>query len=329
MKDSYGREIDYLRISVTGRCNLRCGYCMPRGETEEPAGDILGSDEIVLAAGAAARTGIKYIRLTGGEPLLREDICDLVKRICAIDKIETVSMTTNGIFLEEYSERLAAAGLSGVNVSLDTLDDGRFALITGTENRTECGVSGPRRILAGIDEAIRDGLQVKINCVLTDINRDEWADLCLLARDRNADVRFIELMPVGCAKGLKGVSNRELEAKVRERFGEPEPVFEKRGNGPAVYLKFAGFKGCIGFISAICDRFCSSCNRIRLTSAGILKPCLCYSSQTDLKRILRNGADISAVEEAIRETIMNKPAAHCFDTPELISESAGMSQIGG
>ncbi len=388
MKDSFGREIDYLRISVTDRCNLRCIYCMPRdceagnGAPEE----LLSPDEIVMITGAAAKTGIQHVKLTGGEPLLREDICRLVSRIRNTDGIETVSMTTNGILLGKYSAELAAAGLDSINVSLDTLNEERFAQITGiwgiseeTEGRAVNGTkyeggtgngpehAGPdpfsvKNILAGIDKALSDGLKVRVNCVLTGINRDEWADLSLLARDRRLDVRFIELMPIGNGRRLKtasrvseaggaaevtgvsrpagiteatgitgvtGVTNRELAALMAERFGALEPVREKKGNGPAVYYRLPGFEGCIGFISPICDKFCHSCNRIRLTAAGILKPCLCYASQTDLRRMIENGAGPEMIEDTIREAIRNKPAAHCFENPDMISETGSMSQIGG
>ena len=347
MKDSFGREIDYLRISVTDRCNLRCMYCMPRDckSGSGAAEDLLSFDEIVLIAGAAARTGIRHIKLTGGEPLLRDDICRLVRSIRETDGIETVSLTTNGILLGKYSAELAAAGLDSINVSLDTLDEERFAVISGISS-----LFTVKDILAGIDKALADGLKVRINSVLTDINRDEWADLSLLARDRRLDVRFIELMPMGNGRKLKtasgatgagevseatgvtgvtGVSNRELASAIAERFGELEPVHEKRGNGPAVYYRVPGFRGCIGFISAICDKFCNRCNRIRLTAAGILKPCLCYASTTDLKQMIRNGAGYGMIENTIREAIRNKPAAHCFENPDMISETGSMSQIGG
>lgn len=335
MKDSFGREIDYLRISVTDRCNLRCIYCMPGAcDAVGSQEDILGSDEIVLIAEAAAETGIRHIRLTGGEPLIREDIIDLVSRIRKISGIDSVGITTNGILLEEYSERLASAGAGNINVSLDTLDEERFARITGIdENACKAGSIydryNPRKILDGIDTALRNGLTVRINCVLTDINRDEWADLCDLARDREIDVRFIELMPIGAGAGLEGISNRELAARIQERFGKMELQDGKRGNGPAVYYSLPGFRGCIGFISAVCDKFCSHCNRIRLTAAGILKPCLCYASTIDLKKMINSGADREELVNTIKNAILDKPAAHCFETPEMISESEYMSRIGG
>ncbi|MBP5331650.1 MAG: GTP 3',8-cyclase MoaA, partial [Lachnospiraceae bacterium] len=187
----------------------------------------------------------------------------------------------------------------------------------------------PDTVLSGIDAAAAAGLKVKINSVLTDINKDSWPGLAELAKFRDVDVRFIELMPIGSGKEYVGVSNRELMDKLSIRFGKPERVDAKQGNGPACYRRFPGFKGSIGFISAIHGKFCDSCNRIRLTSSGILKSCLCYDSKLDLLARIRSGATEEELAELICEAIMNKPEAHCFEVPGQISEKRSMSQIGG
>ncbi|MCR5322991.1 MAG: GTP 3',8-cyclase MoaA [Lachnospiraceae bacterium] len=352
MKDSYGREIDYFRVSVTDRCNLRCLYCMPKGAECSRNKDILNDEEIVLICKAAARTGIKNIRITGGEPLLRAGIPGLIRRIADIEGIEKISMTTNGILLAENAKELAAAGLYGVNVSLDTLDDENYKRITGfgsnmdktgneteneietgneteTGNESEIGNGIVSRILEGVDISISAGLKVKINSVLTKINEHDQTDLVELARDRDVCVRFIEVMPIGNGKEITGVSNIELINMIEKKYGKMNRFRGNFGPGPAEYHKIDGFMGYIGFISAIHKKFCDSCNRIRLTSSGILKPCLCYDSKTDLHAMIMRGADATELENAIKYAILNKPEAHCFEKPEMISESGNMVQIGG
>ena len=348
-----------MRISVTDRCNLRCVYCMPRstGRMCDTCGfgdDALTDDEIVRIVQAAAGIGIKHIRLTGGEPLLRPGLAGLVSRLVSVAGIESVDLTTNGILLADYAGELVHAGLRGVNVSLDTTDEDIFSKITGTAYK-------PETVIDGIDAALAAGLKVKINSVLTDVNRDCWPDLIGLVKERNSDIRFIELMPIGNGRDHTGVSNPELKKWITGRYGKlKESGCEhssentgmngitgkassntggssntgkspdiSHGNGPAQYYRLPGYRGCIGFISAIHGKFCDSCNRIRLTSAGILKSCLCYDSDIDLRRILRNSADTDEIAAVIAEAIRNKPKAHCFESPEMIPEHRSMSQIGG
>lgn len=388
MKDSYGREIDYFRIAVTDKCNLRCIYCRPEdGECPENK-DILGDDEIVMICRAAAGTGIRNIRITGGEPLMRAGIPQLIRRIANIDGIQKVSMTTNGVLLKEHAEELAEAGLAGVNVSLDTLDAGKYAEIAGIRCLKDCD-DLPGRILSGIDMALAAGLLVKTNTVLTDINRDDWAELVRMAENRKIFVRFIELMPIGKGRELTGIPNTELKKRIEEKYGKmdkirvrntqniqnqiPEKIqghfveneqteikghfgeseqteikghfgeneqteiqddlweipAENIGSGPAVYYHIPGFAGYIGFISALHGKFCNSCNRIRLTSSGILKPCLCYDSETDLHKMIMNNASFDELENAIKCAISKKPQAHCFEDPDMITEKRNMVSIGG
>ncbi len=345
MQDRYGREIDYMRISVTDRCNLRCVYCMPHG-TVGTGRDCLNDDEIVTTVRAAAGLGIRYLRLTGGEPLLRPGLTGLIRRLSGIEGIETIDLTTNGILLAERAGELFKAGLNGVNVSLDTTDEAVFAAITGCKEiagyrEDSCGNECNNRnraaenpfsaesVLKGIDAAAEAGLKTKINCVLTEINRDSWQELTKLTCERCVDVRFIELMPIGSGKEHTGISNEFLMRLIAGRYGEPETVSKPRGHGPARYFRLPGAKGCIGFVSAVHGKFCDFCNRIRLTSEGVLKPCLCYDSDIDLKSILRKGATADELAKVICEAILNKPKAHCFEMPGQISEIRSMSQIGG
>lgn len=329
MTDSYGREIDYFRIAVTDKCNLRCIYCRPEdGECPENK-DILGDDEIVTICRAAAGTGIRNIRITGGEPLMRAGIPQLIRRIANIDGIQKVSMTTNGVLLKEHAEELAEAGLAGVNVSLDTLDAGKYAEIAGIRCLKDCD-DLPGRILSGIDTALAAGLLVKTNTVLTDINRDDWAELVRMAENRKIFVRFIELMPIGKGRELTGIPNTELKKRIEEKYGKMDKIRDENiGSGPAVYYHIPGFAGYIGFISALHGKFCNSCNRIRLTSSGILKPCLCYDSETDLHKMIMNNASFDELENAIKCAISKKPQAHCFEDPDMITEKRNMVSIGG
>ncbi len=341
MKDSYGREIDYFRISVTDRCNLRCRYCVSQDEECINGRDILSDEEILLICEAAAGIGIKNVRITGGEPLIRAGIPELIRKIGNIGGIERVSLTTNGILLEDYVRELADAGLYSVNVSLDTLNSERFGKITGVDILSNVGfrevtgvspVSFPERIIRGIDAALAADIKVKINVVLTDINKDDWAGLAELAKNRNVYVRFIELMPIGKGRDISGVSNIELIKLMEHKYGKMN-IFqgEKQliGSGPAVYYHIPGFKGYIGFISAIHGKFCDSCNRIRLTSSGILKSCLCYDSRIDIHDLYMKKADINELENALKCAILEKPKAHCFEKPDMITERGSMIGIGG
>lgn len=325
MIDSFGRKIDYLRISVTDLCNLRCVYCMPEGTVKTDMSEILTFEEIEETARAAAACGIRKIRLTGGEPTVRKGIVDLVRMLKRIEGIEEIRMTSNGILLSEMAPELKKAGLCGVNVSLDTLDRERFKQITGTD--------ALEIVLAGIQACLDAGLSTKINTVLQKgVNEDEWQELIRLSENRNLDVRFIELMPIGFGRYGKGVRNDELQQRIRETWPHVEADESFHGNGPARYVHIDGFAGSIGFISAIHGKFCHECNRLRLTSKGLLKPCLCYGECVDIKTVLRecegeerHGKLINAFHRAA----MNKPEAHCFEKLEKITEEKKMSEIGG
>lgn len=324
--DRYGRRIDYMRVSVTDRCNLRCLYCMPRDGEALPMSDLLEDDELVQICAAAAGLGIRKLKITGGEPLVRPGCAGLIARLKAIPGIEQVTLTTNGVLLARQLPALTDAGLDAVNISLDTLDRARYAAITGLDALPN--------VLESIDLALESGLRVKLNCVLQQgLNEDELFELAALARERALDVRFIELMPIGLGRSGRGVSNTLLRERLAARWPTLEDDPRVHGNGPAVYVRVPGWRGGIGFISAIHGKFCASCNRIRLTAQGKVKPCLCYAESTDLRPILRAGLTQAETREALsaalRDAIAAKPLQHCFEDPASVTETARMASIGG
>lgn len=302
MKDSYGRSIDYMRVSVTDKCNLRCRYCM--SDNTKKDSHILSYDEIINICTEAAALGISSIKITGGEPLVREGVTDLIKSLKSIKGIESVTLTTNGVLLEKYAEDIYRAGTDSVNISIDTLDRETYKSITGCDCLNN--------VLKGIDKLYAYGIPLRINTVLLKGINDN-ADILRLAKDRSIDVRFIEMMPIGEGKGFEPVLNSGII--------KGEKLAEK-GNGPAVYYAFEGYKGRVGLISPISAKFCESCNRIRLTSNGFLKGCLCYDEGVDL----RNEKSIKA---AIERVIKSKPKEHCFENRNKITEKKDMNEIGG
>ncbi len=331
MLDAFGRTIDYVRISVTDRCNLRCIYCMPEdGIRMSRHEEILTYDEITRVCRMFASMGIKYIRITGGEPLVRRDIAELIREIKAVEGIEKVTLTTNGVLLEQVLPELKKSRIDGINVSLDSMDRQTYAGLTRVDILPQ--------VLKGIDAAAEEKIPLKINCVSmrSRINDkvQETADRVLqvaeLARERAMDVRFIELMPIGYGKDLDYLSEEEIKSILEQRLGDLSENEEIRGNGPGHYYTVNGFMGRIGFISAMSHKFCDSCNRVRLTSQGYLKSCLQYNIGTDLRELLRNQSPDEVIAAAIRQAILNKPAGHQFR--EAVVEKAErscMSQIGG
>ena len=326
MLDRFGRSIDYMRVSITDRCNLRCRYCMPEGVELLPMRSILTYEEIREICAAAAELGIRKLKVTGGEPLVRLGCPDLIRTLKSVPGIEQVTLTTNGVLLGRYLPALVEAGLDAVNISLDTLDRERYAAITGRDELTS--------VLDSVDAALASPLRVKLNAVLQKgVNDDEWLSLAGLARDRALDVRFIEMMPIGLGKQIEGMANTLLREELLRRFPELEEDASVHGNGPAAYVRIPGWKGGVGFISAIHGRFCGECNRLRLTSQGGLKPCLCYGDVTDLMPLLRGetaGEERAALlRSALENAIWNKPKQHCFEELESITEKGRMARIGG
>ena len=342
MRDEWGRTIEYMRISITDRCNLRCKYCMPDGVEAVPRWDILSLEEILAAAYCAAGLGVRFLKVTGGEPLVRRDCCQLVAALKAVPGIEKVTLTTNGVLLGQYLEDLQRAGIDAINVSLDTLDAGRYAAITGRNCLDQ--------VKASIRRAVEEGIGVKINAVSLDLGEDNWRELVEIGREHPVDVRFIEMMPIGYGRKFPCVDHRSLLARMKACYPAMEPDGRRHGYGPAVYYRIPGFKGSVGFISAIHGKFCDSCNRVRLTSQGYLKTCLCYEDGVDLRAILREGeerpkepvhyrwpegrspsdGDLQRrLRAAMMQAIGKKPRAHCFERPQDITEEANMVAIGG
>ena len=323
MLDRYGRVINYLRISVTDRCNLRCCYCMPEGVQDVGMKNILTFEEICEIVRTGVSLGITHIRITGGEPLMRKGCVDLIRGIREIPGVETITMTTNGVLLENYGKQLKEAGVDGVNISLDTLDPEEFYKITGKRELQE--------VLAGIRAAKTAGLPVKLNAV----NRKELDPIPLVryAQEENLPIRFIEMMPVGYGKKYVGRSNEELRETLEAVCGNAECMtnreeLSRMGSGPAVYYQFSDLKVPVGFISAIHGKFCDTCNRVRLTAEGYLKLCLCYDEGEDLRRVLREG-EKENLRTIMEQTIFRKPAAHCFEHPAEMTETHEMVKIGG
>lgn len=323
MLDRYGRVINYLRISVTDRCNLRCCYCMPEGVQDVGMKNILTFEEIWEIVRTGVSLGITHIRITGGEPLVRKGCVNLIRGIREIPGVETITMTTNGVLLGNYGKQLKKAGVDGVNISLDTLDSEEFFKITGKRELQE--------VLAGIRAAKTAGLPVKLNAV----NRKELDPIPLVryAQEENLPIRFIEMMPVGYGKKYVGRSNEELRETLEAVCGKAECMtnreeLSRMGSGPAVYYQFSDLKVPVGFISAIHGKFCDTCNRVRLTAEGYLKLCLCYDEGEDLRRVLRE-EEKENLRTIMEQTIFRKPAAHCFEHPAEMTETHEMVKIGG
>ena len=323
MRDQFGRSIDYLRISITDRCNLRCRYCMPEGAVCESHEAILRYEEILRICRAATELGIVKFKVTGGEPLVRRGCESLIAALKALPRTEQVTLTTNGLLLGEKLDALCEAGLDAVNVSLDTLEGEKYRRITGFGG-FEAGA-----FLDLLRRCCDRGLRTKLNAVMLPENRDEITALAAIAAELPVDVRFIELMPIGFGGSLERVSPEEVLARLLESWPDLRPTDEKRGNGPAHYYASPALQGRIGLIDAVSHRFCESCNRVRLTSTGQLKPCLCFDSTLDLRALLRGGCSDGELREALRQGIEKKPRAHRFDLPQEITERHMMSQIGG
>ncbi len=326
MNDAFQRNINYLRISVTDKCNLRCVYCMPE-EGVELTGheDILRLEEIAEIVRAAVLAGIRKVRFTGGEPLVRKGIADLVAMVGEISEIDDIALTTNGILLPEMAGRLRKAGLKRVNISLDTLSPEKFARITrgGLLSKAWLGIESARE--AGFDP-------VKINTVvIRGFNDDEILDFVDLTGKLPLHIRFIELMPIGAGEDTarsQYISTPEL-LEIIGRKVKLLPEKEVRGSGPAKYHRIPGAPGTIGFISPISNHFCATCNRLRLTAEGLLRPCLHSPAEIDLKTPLRKGASQVELANIIRLAINSKPEKHDMINSGWQGNTRIMNQIGG
>lgn len=320
MKDTLGRNINYLRISVTDRCNLRCMYCMPEeGICKKEHQDILSMEEIYEVVKECAELGISKVRITGGEPLVRKGLTELIGKISRFPGIEDLALTTNGVLLEKYASELKEAGLNRVNVSLDTMNEEKYSYITRGGKLSD--------VLKGIEAAQRIGLQpVKLNTVLIGgFNDDEIEDFAALTLEKAIDVRFIELMPLGQA-GSWAKKHFVSNNVVLDRVKELVPVAAKDQSSPASYYKLPGALGKVGLINPISHTFCGSCNRIRLTADGKLKPCLHSEQELDIKAAIRSKGKLHGI---IAESIYRKPVQHSLNIEGSKPIERDMYRIGG
>ncbi|MGA8099187.1 MAG: GTP 3',8-cyclase MoaA [Candidatus Cybelea sp.] len=324
--DGFSRPITYLRVSVTDKCNLRCIYCMPEGGLPWLRRDeILSYEEIAQIARAAASVGVRTIRLTGGEPLVRRDLSRLIATIASIPGIDDIALSTNGLLLAEQLPELVTAGLRRINLSLDTLQADRFEAIARRP--------GLDAVMRAIDDAISAGLTpVKINCVvMRGKNDDELADFARLTRDRPIFVRFIELMPVIENVGLQRdayVSSDEILERI-SAVGDLQQVIGPAGNGPARYFALPGAAGAIGVISPLSHDYCERCNRVRLTADGRLRLCLFGDYALDLRSPVRRGATTDELASLLRSAMLIKPERHHLRLGETTSRMRAFSEIGG
>jgi len=326
LKDQFGRELSYLRISVIDRCSLRCLYCMPaHGAGFEPWGELLSYEEIIALTKCFAELGIRKVRLTGGEPLVRKDIAELVFRIREIPEIRELAMSTNGVFLKGQARKLKEAGLDRVNISLDTLNRIRFQQIAGIDRLAQ--------VLDGIEEALVCGLRpVKLNTVLLrGINEDEILDLVRFAIERSIEVRLIELMPTNELIQLdpeeRFLSTEEAKEKIEQAY-ELIPV-DTYDSSPARVFSIKGTGARVGFISPLSNLFCARCNRLRLKANGALKTCLHGKEDLDLRALVRSGVPKEEMKRKIQEVVWLRPEQHFLNDTQVKHKDFQMSHVGG
>jgi cyclic pyranopterin phosphate synthase len=325
LRDTFGRAHNNLRISVTDRCNLRCTYCMPEEVVFMDRGELLTFEEITRFVRAVAPLGIDKIRLTGGEPLMRRGLEQLVRMLVAVPGIVDVGLTTNGLLLAQHARPLFDAGLRRINVSLDTLDEGRFRELSRRD--------GLDRVLAGIDAALEAGFRpVKVNAVvLRGVNEMDVVPLARWARERGVSVRYIEYMPIGAEAWERGkvyFAHEMLEAIERE-VAPLAPAKDYDPRAPAMDFEYADGGGRVGFIASVSRPFCPSCNRVRLTADGKLRNCLFALEETDVKSLLRGGADDEALADALRANVARKWEGHEINTARFVKPQRTMHAIGG
>lgn len=324
MIDVFGRKINYVRLSLTDRCNLNCVYCMPKGQSPVflQKDEIMSVDEIYKICLYLSKIGIDTIKLTGGEPLLREDFEEVVKKIKTIDEIKNITLTTNGTRLEKYMDFLHEQDIKNINISLDSLSPQKYKEITNFK-------------LDKVVEVIKkikkyNFFKIKINVVPIDISKEDISNLVDFTQENDIKLRFIEMMPIGYGNRFNFISSDEIISMISEKYGDYKRSDVIHGNGPAVYYSFSKLKTDIGFISAMSHMFCDSCNRVRISCDGKIKPCLNYEYSVDIRKMMLQGVEEDIIVKKIADTIYNKPKSHSF-LEGLIdnSEMKSMYQIGG
>lgn len=323
MQDQFGRKIEYMRISLTNNCNLRCSYCMP----EKKIADIhfFPEEQVLRCVESAVSLDITHFRLTGGEPLCYPGIEKLVCKIKQIKEAASVHLTTNGVLLKEKAEQLKQAGIDSINVSLDTLDKEEYRILTGGKLLN---------VLEGIKKAAELKIPIKINAVLR-----EQTDVCALAafaEQNHVTLRFIEMMPIGFGKILPVDPKSKVLETLQRRYGRYERIMQRKadsqeeyGHGPAVYYQFSDLNISIGLIQAIHGKFCDRCNRVRITSEAKLKPCLASAKVIDLRPVLEDTENPDKLAELMRQAVFRKPKSHHFEEQNPEKSSETMNQIGG
>ncbi|RWX51029.1 cyclic pyranopterin monophosphate synthase subunit MoaA [Candidatus Electrothrix marina] len=334
LKDLFSRTVSYLRLSLTDRCNLKCLYCVPEKDRSQCSprldhNDLLSYEELLRVVRVAVSMGISKLRLTGGEPLVRRDIMHFIDQLAEIDNLNDIRITTNGVLLEKFADPLVAAGIRKINISLDTLKPERFERITGVDCFTQ--------VWRGIERAQAVGFfPIKLNTVvMRGINDDELGDFVRMSQETAMQIRFIEFMPIGSSSSWDKkvyMSSDEIMDRIRE-MGELIPVSKGRADGPATMFRVGqGAKGKIGFISPISHRFCEHCNRLRLTSEGMLRSCLLDDRETDLRSVLRRGGSEQDIQQALVAAVRDKPKGHQMEE-RLKNQGENchgrMSRIGG
>lgn len=322
--DSFNRQIRYLRLSVTDRCNLRCTYCMAEDMTFLPKSKVLSLEEMALVGQAFVELGVEKIRLTGGEPLVRNGIVDLAERLSSLDGLRELVMTSNGVLLDKFAQPLVDAGVSRINISIDSLRADRFKALTRFGQLDD--------VLRGIRAAKKAGFaKIKLNAVvLKGTNDDEVIGLTQYAVDNGLDISFIEEMPLGQIDGHSrvdtAIDNRTIKQQLSEKFNLQKTNFNDQASGPSRYLQIADSDSKVGFISPMSDNFCGSCNRVRVTTEGLLLLCLGNEHSLDLREIVRT--DPGCLKDAIVASMQRKPERHYFD-PNDITITRHMSATGG
>ena len=324
--DTFGRLHDNLRISVTDRCNIRCFYCMPEMDAQYmPRAEILSWEEMARVVRVAAKLGVRKIRITGGEPLVRKNLSFLIREINAIEEIEDIALTTNGVLLAAQAQELYDAGLRRLNIHIDTLDRAKFLKIT---RRDEFD-----RVMAGIDAALSTGFKVKINAVaVKNLVEEDIVPLAHFGRERGIEIRYIEFMPLD-SQGLwdkaKVLLQDDMLKMLEQGIGPLEEIPDRDPRAPASEYRFKDGIGQVGFIASVSKPFCMNCNRIRLTSDGKLRYCLFAIEETDLKGLLRDGSSDDAIADTIRENIRQKWVGHEINTVQFVAPPRPMHSIGG
>jgi cyclic pyranopterin phosphate synthase len=325
--DQFGRVHTSLRISVTDRCNIRCFYCMPNENVQfRPRHEILTFEEIVRFVRVAASLGINKLRMTGGEPLVRTDLVHLVSELSRVEGIQEIALTTNGILLEEHAAPLKAAGLTRVNISLDTLSEQTFRRIARRD--------GLDRVLAGIEAARRAGFkQIRLNAVaIRGVTEPEIVPLTQYALERDLQMRFIEFMPLDGEQQWQQelvLSGEDIRRALEEAIGPLEPETRADASQPAADYRFENGAGTVGFINPVTEPFCGQCNRLRLTAEGQVRNCLFSTTEWDARALLRGGASDDEIAELVRDCVRAKKPGHGIDEPGFLRPERAMYQIGG